>query len=313
MTSYHICILNIYDVIPWKELETQRTFRRQILITRFKNIITTSDQSKIEYSSLKMMYDAVKYQKVCEENNSQSNEKKEILNQELMRIILQYVGNVSACKATSLLFMPPNYITSIKVNNNADTLAIDTYLNKNGSIRIVEFVECEFLRSANVGGLIYHHCQIDRFIINRCQNVHDRGFFSYTDAIGTTFASVNGVGRSVSVEFKGNWRIFPYPTPSMTPVDIIDIAKASFGTGNYFGHLGAFIDGSLFRFNDYRPMFVSMFQDDMFKILNIDYSVSNTASVSIKSRYYGTLICVLKMRNDLWLLNTVYEKSISVV
>ena len=27
MTSYHICILNIYDVIPWKELETQRTFR----------------------------------------------------------------------------------------------------------------------------------------------------------------------------------------------------------------------------------------------------------------------------------------------
>ena len=95
----------------------------------------------------------------------------------------------------------------------------------------------------------------------------------------------------------------------MTPVQIIDIAMASFGTGNYFGHIGSFIDGSLFRFNDYRPMFVSMFQDDLFKVLSIDYNVPNTASVFIRSRYYGTLVCVLKMKNNCWLLNTVYQKS----
>ena len=269
--------------------------------------------SRKTYNTLKMMYDAVNYTKVCREKMqklSHNGERKQILNEEVMTIVLQYVANVSASKAASSFFMPQNYITSVKVNRNANVDAVDAYLNSHDTIKIVEFIECDFLWSANLGGLIHHHCHIDRFIINRCQNVYDKGYFTYTDAIGTTFSSINRLNQSVSVEFKGNWRIFPSPTPSMTPVQIIDIAMASFGTGNYFGHLLTFIDGSLIRFNDYRGMFVSMFHDEMFKILCIDNSVPDTASVFIKSSLYETLVVVLKMKDDCWFLKTVYQKSI---
>ena len=258
-----------------------------------------------------MMYSADECIRVMNERNQrqrQSEERKQILDDELMTNVLIYVGNVSSAKVASSVFIPTDYITSVIFNNNATMNAIDSYMIQHTGIRNVEFVDCAFIDSCSFGRLIDKYSFVTSFVVNRCPFINDISFFTNSSAIGTTFSQVNGLNETVTVEFRGNWKIFPIPTPSMTPAHVIDIARASVGTGNFFGHLWSFVHGSIFRFNDYKGYFVSMFNDPMFKILCIDYRIPDEASVFIRSSNYDTLVCVLKKKENCWLLNTVLEK-----
>ena len=113
--------------------------------------------------------------------------KEKLLPDNLMRIVLRYLSNVSACLAVSTELVPSDYVTFLKVLPNFEPIKLPILLNRCKTITSVEFSECAAVTSQFLSNLVFYNTQIKTVIL---QDVVLR-VFPYLDSQDTRF-ELNG-------------------------------------------------------------------------------------------------------------------------
>ena len=89
----------------------------------------------------------------------------QLLPDNLMRGVLRYLSNVSPCLAVSTNLVPEEYITSVKVLANFESVDLPYLLNKRKSITSVEFEESPYVTSPFLSNLIFFHVQLEKVVL----------------------------------------------------------------------------------------------------------------------------------------------------
>ena len=106
-----------------------------------------------------------------------------LLPDSLMRIVLCFLTNVSACLAVSTELVPQDYVTFVKVLPNFEPIDLPFLLNKRKTITSLEFSESNAVTSQFLSSLVFYNTQIRTVIL---RNVVIR-VFPYLDSLDTRF------------------------------------------------------------------------------------------------------------------------------
>ena len=106
-----------------------------------------------------------------------------LLPDSLMRIVLRFLTNVSACLAVSTELVPQDYVTFVKVLPNFEPIDLPFLLNKRKTITSLEFSESNAVTSQFLSSLVFYNTQIRTVIL---RNVVIR-VFPYLDSVDTHF------------------------------------------------------------------------------------------------------------------------------
>ena len=228
----------------------------------------------------------------------------------LLKNVLDYLTNIGFCRAVCKEgFLPLNYVTSAVFLPNSLVQNVSMYLYRRRHVTRVTFDQCTYLNSQMLSSFTYYQTAVDTVIVKRCPNVNFLPFDDIIEDNGTSFL-IRKSGRNVRVEFQGCWQLFHVPKPTMSPEQILDIATSCFHAGTFIFHLAPFLfSTSTSIFDEYSDIFASFYNDINFRIKDRDIN-GDDAVLLLSSSVHGSMICILKKRDDCWTIKTVFKKSI---
>ena len=252
-----------------------------------------------------MIYPPSKKQCLCEDKLSRG----------VMLRILKFVGNVSYCSAVKKSFVPPEYVTSVKVIDEIDMETVSSILAKRPSVRFVEL----FRTFPNDWSAFFQrHVLLEKVFLRGCL------FFEFPVIFAGTKYSLDGhvwtmkfqrdeTEKQIDIVLSGDESILQYMpliSPNTVVFNILNAINTREKFNNpHYGQIMPFMDCSQDEFQKFKAtLYILQCCFCSIKVVKI-FEDSKAAMIIETFGGSGYGIFLLRKKDSIWKDYHVYRRT----